>query len=288
MNKNLLALVVASLIGVATPVMAATFSSTSTGGTVDINGEIVVPPAQGVWAWDTPIDQVMDSTIAALSNGGKTLTMPAANNIMVIAGNMTDVVAGGVAGLSNNKVSIVLTDKNGKTVPITLDTVANSGKAKLTLPVTDDAGTNQIGTMKLPVKIAQGITMAAQADSFPTFLSAVSTNSPAGLFVNNGPYFNSATNALLPGLANQWLSDMGIDISKITPKYNAKLSKTFPGSFNFGQGVSSDSTSSPSYYYAGMYAMGVPKNDSVVIDFNNAITTNTKWKTSLTVNITYL
>lgn len=282
MKKNLISLLLISSFGTSGFAMAAFDKNTKT-GIVDITGTLSIPPSKNSWEWlpnSAPIQ--LDTTTTAMTDNNKKVSLQIANNVSLLSGKTATMleVNKGVAEMS---VVAVLTDQDGQSAPVNFS--GANGKGSITLPVysNNDANNKKIGKIIVPVYAAGVLFFKDSGTTTNRILSASIVDKGRPNFKGMLPVSSNAMNlqAALTAVTqfipqNEILAVFNKKYPNAT-YYASEVDKVTAGIFNYSN---SDS--------AMGYTMYVPKSESINIEFDNPINSQTKWKSSLSVNITYI
>ncbi|MCX8980967.1 hypothetical protein NLN92_23535 [Citrobacter portucalensis] len=286
MKKNLISTLVLASLMTASAAYAATSGNYS--GTQTFSGQVTVPTAQNQWEWATgPAITLTTAKTSELTANGTVLTQAATANTLLLAGQTKTVSIGSTTVTMRPKIELQNADNTAVTIDFSGAT-ANNGKGVLRLKVTDDAGTKNLGEITLNVKAAgvgfYGETTATNpvVKNYPLLSNTTQTNS-----ILQAALPASATAAMTTSAAETWLSALGVTqtASKLLGNYNQNLARTAVATAGAADAQEADKSD---VYYGATYGLGVAQGDNYVVTFSNPVTTNTKWKSALKINLTYM
>jgi len=268
--------------------MALTFGDGNFNGGVDISGTVTVPEAINHWQWAAG-DAISFASIPVtqMTNGYKTLTLPAASNLPLLVGQTTAATVGNAGGAQMNP-QIAFTDATGATVTPAWTSTGNTGKGTITLPVTAGDGTTPLGSMTMTVKV--GAVKAAQSggDGGTELTSSFTLHSSLELYGGVAQPSVSAGVLTTGTAAATWNTALGA-------KTDAELLAQLNAGSNMNHvGWSLDGIKTagyfnlPDWYYSGTYGLGIAQGDTIVVNFNNPVATPTIWKAPLKMTVSYL
>ncbi|MDI2145873.1 hypothetical protein KBJ94_27900 [Pseudomonas sp. ITA] len=288
MNINKIYAAVATVaLGLSPHAFALSFTDGNLTGGVDFGGDVTVPVSTNQWQWATGNAINFASTqVTQMTNGFKTLTVPATTNLPLLVGQTKAATIGSLAGGIDPQIAF--TDAAGTAVVPTWDTSGNTGKGTLTLPVTAADGTTALGSMILKVKVGG---VKAATDTAGTSVTLTSTNSRGtgtSLF-GTVAQPSAGAGALATGTTGAgWNNALGANADTILLSQlntaNGKNATTWGVNT---QAVATGFTD-PGWYYSGTYGLGIAQGDTIVVNFTNPVSANTTWKAPLKVTVTYL
>lgn len=275
MNKKIIAATLLMSLGA----VSASYAANNYTGTQSFNGVINVPQELNHWEWSVGSAILLDGKISEMSNNGTIYNPNIAKDTLLLAGQTADVTIGSGKPGIRPKVELKNTDDSA----INIDySTATGGNGVIKLKVVSQTGNAVLGEMKLSVKAA-GMGFSGDVSAAKSF-SLLSSKDNA----------NAILNGMLPvagsmplAEAKSWLSAIGVTktLDSLLVSYNNKLAVS-----NKLTDSSPDviDPSNANTYYGAVYGLAIKSGEGATLTFNSPVTKETKWKSALKVNITYL
>lgn len=273
MKKNLIALCLAMASGSALAWTTGDFN-----GSIDIGGTIEKNEYKGKWFWKSGdgFDNFEHSTNELRSNGTK-LVIQVSEDKPILLGKTSQAFSTPAAGLGAVP-NITFSDYKGTAV--TLQGGTTAGAHYFELPVKTDQAEDQIGTLRVNVTAA-GV-VAKQGDAAINLHSLDATQNSEVFYgglvsgsVLESAAFAAETTGVFGSLSREGLVQQiqAVDSSLTAVNEGAKATETM---------VSTDNK-----VVSAAYAMGMSAGQTLEATFNNAVTTETKWKAPLNIVVAY-
>lgn len=273
MKKNLIALCLAMASGSALAWTTGDFN-----GSIDIGGTIEKNEYKGKWFWKSGdgFDNFEHSTNELRSNGTK-LVIQVSEDKPILLGKTSQAFSTPAAGLGAVP-NITFSDYKGTAV--TLQGGTTAGAHYFELPVKTDQAEDQIGTLRVNVTAA-GV-VAKQGDTAINLHSLDATQNSEVFYgglvsgsVLESAAFAAETTGVFGSLNREGLVQQiqAVDSSLTTVNEGAKTTETM---------VSTDNK-----VVSAAYAMGMSAGQTLEATFNNAVTTETRWKAPLNIVVAY-
>lgn len=273
MKKNLIALCLAMASGSALAWTTGDFN-----GSIDIGGTIEKNEYKGKWFWKSGdgFDNFEHSTNELRSNGTK-LVIQVSEDKPILLGKTSQAFSTPAAGLGAVP-NITFSDYKGTAV--TLQGGTTAGAHYFELPVKTDQAEDQIGTLRVNVTAA-GV-VAKQGDTAINLHSLDATQNSEVFYgglvsgsVLESAAFAAETTGVFGSLNREGLVQQiqAVDSSLTAVNEGAKATETM---------VSTDNK-----VVSAAYAMGMSAGQTLEATFNNAVTTETRWKAPLNIVVAY-
>ncbi|EBU7005296.1 fimbrial [Salmonella enterica subsp. enterica serovar Kintambo] len=238
-----------------------------------------------VWLWKSGIKHTEFNR--EIKTGEKTLSVFMREDVPLLLGKTKE--AFDKAGRGSRAVPVI-EFFDADNVPVEISWISGSqGEGIIFLPV-DDATTpgRRIGKVNIYTKAFGALALTEYGyDEDARIIQTAGDNT------NNAYVFNGGVMGM-----NSWKTKDGMDyIARMSSDtvtaqdiWQQLKNKTplIPGSPVFSNESSFNDLLGDGFLYAGAYALGIPKGNKMDLIFDHQITDITRWKSLLTVKITYL
>ncbi|MGM6925509.1 hypothetical protein ABOB24_26015 [Escherichia coli] len=279
MKKTLIALAVAASAAVSCSAMGAmtAFSESNINNTINFGGTVTPQEEINPWVWAA--GQGYDKfrhKLSDLANNSTLLVMNADEDMPILVGKTSRAIV----GREGVTPGISLADANGKVQVEWFEHLKSAGVLRIAVNGSD--GT-QIGRLTIPVTGGGVIAHAAKTGNGPIFVSLPRMGTVFGDgqgSISNGVNDFSDIDTRIITYGGPIIRDL-VSQLKI---YNDTLK--IPDN-DLADVFAEDRLANPDKVYSGAYALGIPVNKKIVLDFNQKPSSETVWNAPLTVQVTY-
>ncbi|MGM6925514.1 hypothetical protein ABOB24_26040, partial [Escherichia coli] len=276
----LIALAVAASAAVSCSAMGAmtAFSESNINNTINFGGTVTPQDEINPWVWAA--GQGYDkfrNKLSDLTNDSTRLVMNADEYMPILVGKTSQAMV----GREGVTPSISLADANGKVQVKWIDNSKSAGV--LGIAVNGSDGT-QIGRLTFPVTGGGVIAHAANKGDGTIFVSiprmggTVFGDGQGSVF--NGANYFSDIDLRIASYGGPAIRDLFVQLAN----YNDALRT--PDN-DLADVFAEDRLANPHAVYSVAYALGIPVNEQIVLDFNQKLSSETVWNAPLTVQVTY-
>ncbi len=256
---------------------------------VNIGGIIYPDQYQNNWEWETGTDLDNYTNVISDLQDHKVLTVTVAGNKPILRGRTVNAFAIANVGGNGAIPQIRYMDSTGKPINFTWST-DHSGKGSFTLPMSDATTNETLGKAVVNITYAavrgvgggtdipdeSGVTSVASDRSTGIFYGGTPGTKDSAL-IQSGDAAASMT-ALFGSLSK---ADLISQINKAVPSANIttlkSLDKPHAENMNYTDGN----------VVSAAYALGIANGQKIVATFDKPVTTYTKWKAPVTVEVSY-